>query len=109
MGQQDADSFLRLYMVPGMQHCGGGPGPDVFGEYGFSPVNDSQHNMYMALEDWVEKGSAPGPIVASKLARPTPDAPATMTRPLCVYPQVARYKGTGDTNDAANFICSAEK
>lgn len=109
MGQKDADSFLRLYMVPGMQHCGGGPGPDVFGAYGFSPVNDSHHNMYMALEDWVEKGSAPGTIIASKLARPAPDAPATMTRPLCVYPQVAKYKGTGDTNDAANFLCSPDK
>jgi Tannase and feruloyl esterase len=56
MGAQEADSFLRLFMVPGMQHCGGGAGPDVFGASGFSTPNDPQHNMYLALEQWVEKG-----------------------------------------------------
>src|SRR5207302_1352987 len=53
MGPAQTDSFLRLYMVPGMQHCGGGPGTDTFGQFGFSPQNDPQHNMYVALEQWV--------------------------------------------------------
>ena len=107
MGMQEADSFLRLYMVPGMQHCGGGPGPDVFGQMGFSTSNDPQHNIYLALEQWVEKGSAPSTVIATKQAGEGATAVVKMTRPLCAYPQVAKYKGSGDTNDAANFTCGA--
>jgi Tannase and feruloyl esterase len=106
MGRQDVDSFLRLFMVPGMQHCGGGPGPDVFGQMGFGSANDPQHNMYMALEQWVEKGAAPSTVVATKQAGG--GAATKMTRPLCAYPQVAKYKGSGDTNDAANFVCGTD-
>jgi hypothetical protein len=106
MGKQDADSFLRLFMVPGLQHCGGGPGPDVFGQMGFSTANDPQHNMYLALEQWVEKGTAPTTVIATKQSGEGAAA-AKMTRPLCAYPQVAKYKGTGDTNDAASFVCAA--
>jgi hypothetical protein len=105
MGKQDADSFLRLFMVPGMQHCGGGPGPDVFGAAGLSSPNDAQHNMYLALEQWVEKGSAPSTVIATKEANTGSVGGVKVTRPLCAYPQVAQYKGTGDTNDAANFVC----
>ena len=107
MGKQEADSFLRLYMLPGMQHCGGGPGPDVFGQMGFSTSNDPQHNIYLALEQWVEKGSAPSTVIATKQAGEGATAAVKMTRPLCAYPQVAKYKGSGDTNDAANFACEA--
>jgi feruloyl esterase len=107
MGKQDADSFLRLYMVPGMQHCGGGPGPDVFGQMGFSSSNDPEHNMYMALEQWVEKGAAPSTVIATKQSGEGAAGAVKMTRPLCAYPQVATYKGSGDTNDAANFACTA--
>ena len=109
MGKPESDAFLRLYMVPGMQHCGGGPGPDDFGEFGISRINDPQHNIYMALENWVEKGEAPGTVIASKASGMGPAAKVTMTRPLCAYPQVAKYKGSGDTNDAANFVCAAPK
>jgi Tannase and feruloyl esterase len=107
MGKQDADSFLRLFMVPGMQHCGAGPGPDVFGQAGFSSPNDPQHNMYLALEQWVEKGAAPSTVIATKEANTGSVGGAKATRPLCPYPQVAKYKGSGDTNDAANFSCGA--
>jgi feruloyl esterase len=107
MGKQEADSFLRLYMVPGMQHCGGGPGPDIFGQMGFSTSNDPQHNIYMALEQWVEKGAAPSTIIATKQSGEGAAAGVKMTRPLCAYPQIAKYKGIGDTNDAANFVCAA--
>jgi len=110
MGQPNADSFLRLYMVPGMQHCGGGPGADTFGEYGFSPINDPQHSITIALEQWVEKGTPPStPIVASKLQGMGPAAKVLMTRPLCPYPQAAHYNGSGDPNDASNFTCTAPK
>lgn len=105
MGQANTDSFVRVYMLPGVQHCGGGPGPDSFGLDGSGP-DDPQHNMLMALEGWVEKGAAPSAMIASKHG---PDHKATMTRPLCAYPQVAKYKGSGDTNDAANFSCVTEK
>jgi len=105
MGKQEADSFLRLFMVPGMQHCGGGPGPDVFGQLGFSSSNDPEHNMYLALEQWVEKGAAPTTVIATK--QPGEGSSVKVTRPLCAYPQVAKYKGSGDTNDAANFVCAA--
>jgi len=109
MGKQDADSFLRLFMVPGMQHCGGGPGPDVFGQMGFSAQNDPQHNLYTALEQWVEKGSAPSTVIATKQTDGGGASAVRMTRPLCAYPEVAKYKGSGDTNDAANFACASEK
>lgn len=107
MGRAERDSFVRLFMVPGMQHCGGGPGPDVFGQGGISPLSDPQHNMYLALEQWVEHGTGPSMIIASKMAGEGSSAAVKMTRPLCAYPQVAKYKGSGDTNDAANFVCAA--
>jgi len=78
----------RMFMVPGMGHCGGGDGPADF-------------DMLAALEQWVEKGKAPDSIPAAHLTNGQPDR----TRILCPYPQVAMYKGSGDTNDAANFVC----
>jgi feruloyl esterase len=80
--------FFRLFMVPGMQHCSGGPGPNTF-------------DMLTALENWVEKGQAPDRIIASHLTAGVVDR----TRPLCVYPKVAVYSGSGSTDDAANFAC----
>jgi feruloyl esterase len=109
MGKENTDSFLRLFMVPGMQHCGGGPGPDIFGQMGSSPVNDPQHNIYLALEQWVEKGTAPSTVIATKQGGGGTAAEGKMTRPLCAYPHVAKYKGSGDTNDAANVACEKEK
>ena len=104
MGQRDADSFVRLYMVPGVQHCGDGPGTDSFGQVGRLVFDDPQHSVDAALEQWVEKGTAPSTITASKFAADEKTHPK-MTRPLCAYPQAATYKGSGDTNDAANFAC----
>ena len=108
MGQQRTDSFVRLYMVPGMQHCNDGPGPDSFGQVGRLVFDDPQHSVDTALEQWVEKGTAPSTIIASKFADNDKTRPK-MTRPLCAYPQAAKYKGSGDTNDAASFVCEAEK
>jgi feruloyl esterase len=106
MGRPGTDAFSRLYMLPGVQHCGGGPGPDSFGMGG--GAKDPQHNVALALEKWVEKGIAPNVIVAAKNEGADSSKGAKMTRPLCPYPQVARYKGNGDTNDASNFACVAE-
>jgi feruloyl esterase len=106
MGRADSDSFVRLFMVPGMQHCGGGPGPNSFGQGADYPPFDSDHNIYTALEQWVEKGEAPAKITATKYLNDSdPTKGIKMTRPLCPYPQVAKYKGSGDVNDAANFVC----
>lgn len=80
--------FLRLFMVPGMLHCSGGPGPSSF-------------DMLGALENWVEKGQAPERIVASRTTKGVTDR----TRPLCVYPNVAVHTGRGSTDEAANFVC----
>ncbi len=79
---------VQLYMVPGMGHCQGGPGTDTFDKMG-------------AIEHWVETGRAPGQIIASHMK----DGKVDRTRPLCPYPLVAQYKGTGSTDDAASFIC----
>ena len=59
MGQQNADTFVRVFMVPGMQHCGGGPGADNFGAAVSSTPTDAQHSLELSLEQWVEKGAAP--------------------------------------------------
>ena len=105
MGQKDVDSFARLYMVPGMQHCAGGPGVDTFGEFYMSPVNDPQHNVSIAMEQWVEKGAAPATIIGAKVEGEGATEKVTMSRPLCVYPREAKYKGTGDPKEAASFAC----
>jgi hypothetical protein len=106
MGQGDVNSLVRLYMVPGMQHCDDGPGANSFGQVGRLNFDDPQHSAYAALEQWVEKGTAPSTIIASKYTEDDKQRPK-MTRPLCAYPQAAKYKGSGDTNDAANFKCEA--
>jgi feruloyl esterase len=106
----DTNSFLRLFMVPGMSHCGGGPGPNVFGQTGASMADDPEHNVYRALEQWVEKGIAPDRLTATKYKDDrNPAQGVKMTRPLCAYPKVAKYKGSGDQNDAANFVCAPGK
>jgi tannase/feruloyl esterase len=107
MGQTESDAFTRLYMVPGMHHCAGGPGANSFGQGGES-APDAQHNMELALEQWVEKGIAPSAIVATKYVDDKRTKGVKFTRPLCPYPQVAKFKGTGDSNDAGNFVCAAE-
>jgi hypothetical protein len=85
-------------------------GVDVFGQSG-TWAADPQKNARTALETWVEKGTAPGTIIATKTAGQGPGATgdAVMTRPLCPYPQTAQYKGSGDTNRAENFVCAVPK
>ena len=107
MGRKQADEFVELYMVPGMQHCGGGPGPNDFGA-GVVPGADPEHSMSAALERWVEKGAGPDKIIATKYKADNNHANGVLrTRPLCRYPMVAHYQGSGSTDDASNFTCIA--
>jgi hypothetical protein len=107
LGRQETDGFSRLYMVPGMQHCGGGPGPNSFGQFGPAPSNEPQRNVTTALEGWVERGEAPSAIVATKYVDDDPAKGLRATRPLCPYPQTATYKGQGDPNEAVHFVCAS--
>jgi len=87
MGKAETNDFTRLFMVPGMGHCRGGNGPDTFDTIG-------------TLETWREKGTTPAAIAATNKT-------SGLSRPLCPYPQYAKYKGTGDLKDAANWACTA--
>jgi feruloyl esterase len=107
MGAGESAGFVRLYMVPGMQHCGGGSGPNVFGQGGVAK-GDANSNIAAALERWVEQGVAPDAIIATKYkSGANASSEVERTRPLCVFPKVAKYKGSGSTDDAANFECVA--
>lgn len=102
-GEAKAATFSRLYMLPGVFHCAGGPGPDrVGGAGGDAPLVDPRHDLLSALEAWVEKGSAPKEVIASKVEA----GRVVRTRPLCAYPLQARYRGSGSTDEAANFTCA---
>lgn len=88
-GPASTSSFVRLFMVPGMGHCRGGSGPDVF---------DSLN----ALDEWVEQGRAPNKIAAQHITNKTVDR----SRPLCSYPEQAMWTGSGSSDQAENFTCS---
>lgn len=102
-----ADS-ARLFMAPGMMHCGGGTGPDAFnatlGIPPRPPSDDAQHDMFSALIAWSERGDAPDRIVATKFSTEDPGL-IDMQRPLCPYPRRAVYRGTGSTRAASSFRC----
>lgn len=87
---RDTKEFYRLFMVAGMQHCQGGPGASRF-------------DVLSALEQWVERDRAPDQLLGSHIT----NGQADRTRPICAYPMEAKYKGSGSTDDAANFTCAA--
>jgi Tannase and feruloyl esterase len=89
-GEAKASKDIRLFMVPAMAHCGGGEGPNDF-------------DKMTAIQDWVEHGQAPETMLASHATR---SGAVDRTRPLCVYPKVAKYNGSGSTDEAANFTCA---
>jgi feruloyl esterase len=99
----EVGNFYRLFLVPGMQHCSGGPGANTFGQG--VPLADSAHDVIKAVEDWVEQGKAPDQIIATKYTNDDPTQPALFSRPLCPYPALARWNGTGNASDAANWSC----
>jgi feruloyl esterase len=105
MGGAKTAEFVRLYMVPGMEHCGLGAGANVFGQFG-TPNGDPMHNIDAALEAWVEQGRTPKEMIAVKFTNNSdPRSGVARTHPLCVWPEVAKYKGSGSTDDASNFTC----
>ena len=112
LGVKDATAatqrYLRLYMIPGMAHCAGGPGATNFSTAtrdSTPPVRDATHDMTIALEDWVERGKLPGTLIGTHYVDSARKRIA-FQRALCVYPQVARYIG-GDANKAASFRCES--
>jgi feruloyl esterase len=88
VGIEDTRQGVRLYMVPGMIECNGGPGTDTF-------------DLLGAMRRWVEQGQAPNDVPASRVEH----GRVVRTRPLCPFPQVATYRGSGSTDDANNFVC----
>lgn len=99
------DDFYRLFMIPGMGHCWGGAGPTAIAATDGEDVTNPKRDLMLLLEQWVERGIAPDMVIGSGKAPNDPTK--TMSRPICPYPQVTRYKGSGDTNDAASFVCAA--
>jgi feruloyl esterase len=85
-----SEDWMRLFFLPGVGHCGGGVGPD-------------RADFVTALEQWRESGRAPNEIIASRVRNGRTD----MTRPLCPYPQIATWMGSGSTDDAKSFVCVA--
>jgi len=104
MGSQRAATFIRLFMVPGWGHCGGGTGPDVFGQ-STVPRSDADHDLAAALERWVDLGKPPEQVIATKMKPGSNSRVPMRTRPLCAYPLTAHWKGVGSTDDAVNFVC----
>jgi hypothetical protein len=108
-GLEQVQSFYRLFLAPGMMHCGFGPGPSavgrVFGQP--SPSHDPERNVLAALALWVEKGEAPNKIIATRCSDDDPTKGVAAQRPWCAYPAVARFSGEGKHSDAANFTCAA--
>ena len=85
----NARDYMRMFMMPGVLHCAGGPGPDTV-------------DWPAVIDTWVEKGQAPDRVIARKVAA---GGAVSRSRPLCVYPQHATYKGSGSIDDAENFVC----
>ncbi len=112
-GEAQTKQFARLFMAPGMGHCFGGTGPNRFDSSAFGglqpPSLDPEHDIFTALSHWVEDGVAPDKVVATAYVGGDQTKGVAMQRPLCPYPQRAWYKGEGDANAAANFVCAVDK
>lgn len=108
-GMAKLAEHARLFMAPGMMHCGGGTGPDAFnttlGIPPRPPSDDARHDLFSALIAWTERGEAPDQVVATRFSGEEPGRVA-MQRPLCPYPQRAAYRGIGSTAAAGNFSCA---
>lgn len=104
-GAEALGKSVRLFMAPGVYHCGGGPGADQVGGSGQRTApGDPSRDMLWALIGWVEEGKAPASLITTKIE----DGREAFTRKLCPYPQAARYDGKGPTQDAASYQCVAD-
>jgi feruloyl esterase len=105
-GPKRTGEFYRLFMVPGMAHCGGGPGANAFGQGVNGPKpSDPADDILSALDHWVESGVAPESIIATKYVNDDPAQGVAFQRPLCPYPKFASNKGTGRRIDGSGFAC----
>ncbi|KAB2570993.1 putative feruloyl esterase B-1 [Lasiodiplodia theobromae] len=115
----DVDEFYKLFLVPGLEHCTGTPatmnaawyigGPTQAGEFDVPPSGiaaDAQHDPLLAIMAWVENGTAPASLVASKFSNDSNPVDVSLQRPICPYPQQARYKGSGDVAEAGSWECA---
>jgi feruloyl esterase len=107
LGSKRVNTFYRLFMIPGMWHCNGGPGASVLfhSDEATAVPLDPDRDMLTALEQWVEQGHAPSKFIASRLGK---DGTTERTRLVCPYPSVAKYRGEGDATRAENFACSTK-
>jgi feruloyl esterase len=107
IGESRVDEFYRLFMIPGMAHCGGGPGADILfhSEKANAVPLDPERDMLSALEQWVEMGRAPANFVTSRLSEQGVVGRTTL---VCPYPLRAKYRGEGDATRAENFFCSTK-
>ena len=106
------DNYTRLFMAPGMWHCSGGPGANAFGaqnQVAPPKPGDPSDDALAALVNWVENGSAPSTIIATKYVGDVPAQGIAFQRPLCEYPKHAAYVGSGDPKDPANFACKRDR
>ena len=107
-GAEETREFYRLFMVPGMGHCAGGPGANTFGQV-FAPngpnPSDPADDILSALDRWVEYRAAPDKIIATKYVNDVPAQGIAFQRPLCPFPKISKYKGTGSTTAASSFEC----
>jgi hypothetical protein len=112
-GDEDVQKFAKLFMAPGVGHCGGGPGPNSLNSAVFRgiqpPSRGPEDDAFAALAQWVEDGKAPSQIIATKYVDDDPSKGIALQRPLCPYPQKPWYNGAGDTADAKNFTCAVAK
>jgi feruloyl esterase len=104
-------SFARLFMAPGMWHCKDGPGPNSFGGaiQQVPPSYDAQFDLLTSLTRWVESGAAPTSVIATKYKQDTRELGIEAQRPICTYPQIPVYSGSGDPSLAASFKCQADE
>ena len=104
VGSKREDS-MRMYMAPGVYHCGGGPGPNQFGQAPNAFDMSPEKNLVVALDQWVTKGIAPNVMVATKFEDNDLKKPVERTRPICPYPQIAKWDRKGSTDDYKSFSC----
>lgn len=112
-GVEPTQAFARLFLAPGVMHCGGGGGPNTFNSATDAtrrpPSADADHDLFTALEQWVEQGAAPDRVIATRYVDNDRGRGVEIQRPLCAYPARAWYRGEGDPGEARNFTCSTRR
>jgi hypothetical protein len=106
LGENLTNTAVRLYMVPGMQHCANGPGASSFGQEGGAVTADGRSGIFDALQQWVEEGKAPGKLTANKFVEGNPLKGVEFSRPLCPYPTEPKYV-QGDVKLETSFVCGS--